>query len=103
MYTHGISQMIKLPQNKKKLEYNEIPPKWFKILTVVLAALLLIYFTWVVTSISGCSNQSQMVEYAKARHPGCGVVKVSDEPCGTKIVFQCPYTDFREVCLAKRK
>lgn len=94
--------MRKLPQKKKPLKYlGDTPPMWFNIMTVALAIIVFVIFTWTVVTIAGCG--SPIVDLAKAKNPDCAVVKVSEKPCGTEVILQCPFSRFETVCYSKQK
>lgn len=93
--------MIKLPKKKRSMKYlGDTPPMWFNVMTVILAVIVFALFIWTIFAISGCG--SPMVDYAKAKNPDCAVVKVSEEPCGTEVILQCPFSRFETVCYSKR-
>jgi len=93
--------VIKLPKKKRSMKYlGDTPPMWFNVMTVILAVIVFALFLWTVVTIAGCG--SPMVDYAKAKNPDCAVVKVSEKPCGTEVILQCPFSRFETVCYSKR-
>lgn len=80
---------------------GDTPPMWFNVMTVILAVIVFALFLWTVVTISGCG--SPMVDFAKARNPGCDVIKVTEKACGTEIVLQCPFSRFETVCYSEQK
>jgi hypothetical protein len=93
--------MIKLPKKKMSKYLSDTPPKWFNIMTIVLVVIVFVIFGWTLLNIVGCG--SPMVDFAKAKNPGCDVVKVTEKACGTEVILQCPFSRFETVCYSKRK
>jgi hypothetical protein len=92
--------VIKFPKKKKaKIYFGDVPPKWFNVMTVILVLIAFVFLAWSVVSIVGCANT--MVDYAKAKNPGCNVLKVSEKACGTEVILKCPYGRFETICLSK--
>jgi hypothetical protein len=87
-----------------KLTYGDIPPKWFNVLTIVLVSIVFILAAWTIFSMFGCSNSNKMLDYVKFKNPECKVLKVTEKPCGTEVILQCPYyEEFKTICLTEHK
>jgi hypothetical protein len=75
--------------------------KLLNLLSFLLFAVLVAAFIYMGMFFEGCANPA--VEYAKAKYPQCTLVSTSSKPCGTQMIFQCPYDELVKTCISPQK